>query len=179
MARDMMLVTMAHGAVVTVGGEEVQWAINQVPITQFLAKTIPSPTKASSSTIELTINKRDDLSGPSTNIPQSRSGTLEHRGSSGGGAGEALRSLRCSLSSLGSSFRGGRGVSDRGPPGEELRLPQDGTRGRDRHSECDWQKKKEKTLRELGTVQQSPMGNKSRARHRNTAHLQDQNLSEI
>lgn len=128
--------------------QEVEWTQNQVPLTQFLAEMIFSPNKVPSSTIELTVNKRDDLSGPSTNIPQSRSGTRsgirEHWDSSGGSAGETLRRLRGSLSSLGSalgsSFRSGRGVSNGGPPGEELGLPEDGTRGRDRHSECDWQK---------------------------------------
>lgn len=81
------------------------------------------------------IDESDDFSGPSTNLPQSTAdalGGIRKSGTSGGcDTRETSRCLGgsrgCSLASLLSRLRGGGGVSDSGPPGQELRLPKNGT----------------------------------------------------
>lgn len=89
----------------------------------------------------LTLNKRDHLSGPPTNVLQGTTEALGsvRQGGTGrrGHASKALSSLgrsrRSSLLGLGGCFRGRRGVSDRGgggPPGQGLlRLPQSHSTG--------------------------------------------------
>lgn len=91
----------------------------------------------------LTINKGDDFSGPSTNLPQGGTGVLSGTGDGGtrggGNLGETLRGLgggrRGTLTGLGGSLGGGGGVPDSGSPDEELRLPKDGTGRRSGHLE--------------------------------------------
>lgn len=81
----------------------------------------------------LTVNEGDDLAGGSTDLAQGTGGVGDGRAGGSRDLGESLRSLggrrRSGLTSLGGSLRGGGSVSDGGSPGQELRLPQDGTGG--------------------------------------------------
>ena len=102
-----------------------------------------STSRISREELLLTLDKRDNFSGSSTNFLQSIADALGSVPDSGPSrrrdTREALRCLggsrRSRLTGLGGSLGGGRGMSDRGPPGQELRLAQDGTGRCDGHLE--------------------------------------------
>jgi hypothetical protein len=87
--------------------------------------------KLSEERVFLTVDERDDLAGGTTDLAQGTGSVGESRTGGGSDLGQTLRSLGGSrggsLSGLGGSLRGGRSVSDGGSPGQELRLPQNGT----------------------------------------------------
>jgi hypothetical protein len=92
------------------------------------------------SSVSLTIDERDDLAGGSTDLAQGTGGVGHGRASGSGDLGQTLRGLGgsrgSSLTGLRGSLRGGRSVSDGGSPGQELRLPQDGTGGSGHFEYC-------------------------------------------
>ena len=102
-----------------------------------------STSRISREELLLTLDKRDNFSGSSTNFLQSMADTLgsvpNGRPSRRRDTRETLRCLgssrRSRFTGLGGSLGGGRGMSDRGPPGQELRLAQDGTGRCDGHIE--------------------------------------------
>lgn len=89
----------------------------------------------------LTVNERNNFADGTADLPQGRGGAGESRASGSSGLGQTLLGLGSSvggsLTSLGGSLGGGRGVSDNGAPGQELRLPQDGTGGSGHLGECE------------------------------------------
>lgn len=82
----------------------------------------------------LTVDERDDLADGTANLAQGSGGITDGRTSGSGGLGETLLSLGSSLAGL---LGVGRGVSDGGSPGQELRLPQHGTGGSGHVGDCE------------------------------------------
>ena len=80
----------------------------------------------------LTLDNGDNFSGVPTNVLESTTEALGSvRDGGAGGRRNSRKALGClgssrrsSLARLGGSFGGGRGMSDGGPPGQDLRLPQ-------------------------------------------------------
>lgn len=90
--------------------------------------------------VSLTVDKSDDLADRAANLAEGSGSVGDGRASSSGGLGKTLGGLggsrRGSLAGLVGGLRGGRGVSNDGSPGQELRLPQNGTGGSGHFGDC-------------------------------------------
>lgn len=90
--------------------------------------------------VSLTVDERDDLADRTADLAEGSGSVGDGRASGSGGLGQTLRSLGGSrggsLAGLVGGLGGGRGVSDDGSPGQELRLPQNGTGGSGHFGDC-------------------------------------------